>query len=252
MYAISFLTRLGSFLVIFGSFGTLAWGLWSYMTPQKVELPWPVASKICESLIRIKSSGKTSKPFDKRLDNIKWPTAHNIESVILTLAKLREVYRGCDHVETEVPHELGLPTEFDFKVKFGSKCVGHEWYMAGTESKTTLYLYHLSWSSFQPIESFESMHQNYIVIKELNRRSVIATQNFLFGYYKSSPEKMKIWKISSIFGRQMQRVPCERLIEEFQLFQNWKIERCQDALLENHIYCLISNEWQRRTLLGKF
>ena len=103
---------------------------------KKVELPWPVASKICESLIRIKT--KSSKPVDKRLENLKWPTAHNIESVILTLGKLRDVYKGCEHVATHMPFHL--PSEYEFNVKFGSKCVGHELYMAGTESKNTLYL----------------------------------------------------------------------------------------------------------------
>ena len=113
-----------------------------------------MASKICESLIRIKS--KSSKPIDKRLENFKWPTAHNIESVILTLGKLKDVYKGCEHVATYMP--VQLPSEYEFNVKFGSKCVGHQWYMAGGESKNTLYLYHSSWSSFKPIESFDSMN----------------------------------------------------------------------------------------------
>lgn len=92
------------------------------------------------------------------------------------------------------------------------------------------------------------MNQNYVTIRDVARRRVVATENFLFGYYRSSIHKIKLWKVSNIFGGKVSLVSSEKLKTAFQQFSGWSFERCISGVNQNHLYLLIQNEWQRRTL----
>ena len=215
----------------------------------QVDLPWPVATKITANLVRSRTGNRGV--VDKRIERMKWPNIYNTEGIILTLLQLKEIYTGCDHLSTPLPKNIDLPEYLDFGVRFGSTRIGRDWFMAGDIAKTNLYLFNSAWASFaQPIENFSEMNQAYVIIRDINRRSLIATENFLFGFYRSSISKLKMWKISPIFGSQIKQVPTTDLVSAFGDYSSWKMERCVGGIDENDIFCLLCNEWQRVTLHG--
>ena len=52
----------------------------------------------------------------------------------------------------------------------------------------------------------------------------------MFGFYHSKPDRLKVWKVSSVFGRKMMQVDVSKLQEQFQPYQG----KGQKVLKINH------------------
>ena len=99
----------------------------------------------------------------------------------------------------------------NFDSKFGSLSLGHGWYRAKSTQRNVIHIFHESWSKFKPMKSIDDVHLNYGVIRDIQQRTIIATEHFIFGFYHSKPDRLKIWKISSVFGCKMMQIDASQL-----------------------------------------
>ena len=124
------------------------------------------------------------------------PLVFHAESLLDLLSKIETIYSGCSHVSPvrNVQRKSYKTTGFfkprcgiiasksefceniDFDSKFGSLSLGHGWYRAKSTQRNVIHIFHESWSKFKPMKSIDDVHLNYGVIRDIQQRTIIATE----------------------------------------------------------------------------